>query len=84
MVPSDKKWFTRLVVSQFLVRTLETIDPQYPTLPAEKQQMLGECRARLTGEESSHVPASGDRAPAIAAEPEVQSGTVQPAPADDC
>ncbi len=50
VVPADKKWFTRLVVSQFLVKTLETIDPQYPVLPAGTQKMLGECRAKLTGE----------------------------------
>jgi len=31
VVPSDKKWFRDLAVSQIIVETLEAMDPRYPT-----------------------------------------------------
>lgn len=76
VVPADKKWFARLVVSQSLVKTLETIDPQYPMLPSETQEMLAECRKRLTGENEEN-PAAPDEenagAPAEAPSEKAQS-----------
>ena len=30
IVPADKKWFARLLISQIIVDTLEEINPQYP------------------------------------------------------
>ena len=36
VLPADTKWYTRYLVSQLLVDTLESMDPQYPPLdPAE-------------------------------------------------
>lgn len=47
IVPSDKKWFSRAVISSVLLDTLETIHPQYPSLPEEKSAMLEACREAL-------------------------------------
>ena len=32
VVPSDHKWYSRLVVSRIVLSTLEDMDPQYPTI----------------------------------------------------
>ena len=51
VAPADHKWFTRLVISSAVIRVLEDIDPQYPTLGEEGQSMLRECREALAAEE---------------------------------
>jgi PPK2 family polyphosphate:nucleotide phosphotransferase len=48
IVPADKKWFSRALVSQILVDTLETMNPQYPTVSEEQKQRLQACREQLT------------------------------------
>lgn len=50
IIPSDKKWFARLLISEIIVKTLEDIDPQYPELPQEKAQLLSACREQLLKE----------------------------------
>lgn len=47
VVPADKKWFARLLISEVIVKILEDIDPQYPKLPEEKAAMLSQCREKL-------------------------------------
>jgi hypothetical protein len=47
VVPADNKWFTRLVVSEVVVRTLESLDLKYPEVSKEKRQELASIRAAL-------------------------------------
>ena len=47
VLPADQKWYTRYLVSEAIVRTLEDIDPQYPEMPAEEKAKLGEYRDAL-------------------------------------
>ena len=60
VAPADRKWFTRLVISAALVKTLEDIDPQYPTLGEEGQAMLRECREALAAEDIGGKPESDE------------------------
>ena len=36
VLPADNKWFTRYLMSEILVKTLEEMNPQYPPLDAEE------------------------------------------------
>lgn len=47
VLPADQKWYTRYLVSEAIVKTLEEINPQYPELPAEEKEKLGEYREAL-------------------------------------
>lgn len=47
VVPADKKWFARYLVSQIIVETLEKINPAFPELPKEEKEKLGEWRKIL-------------------------------------
>lgn len=41
IVPADKKWFTRLAVSEIIVKKLESLDLHYPVVTeAHKQELL--------------------------------------------
>lgn len=51
VVPADKKWFARYFLSEVLVDVLNEIDPQYPALTKEKEEMLASCREDLLEEE---------------------------------
>ncbi|MBR2572479.1 MAG: polyphosphate kinase 2 family protein [Clostridia bacterium] len=50
VLPADNKWFTRYLVSEILVRTLEDMDPRYPVMPAELEEEIPELVARLENE----------------------------------
>ena len=42
IIPADKKWFTRLAVSEIIVKKMESLDLKYPTLTEEhKTELLG-------------------------------------------
>ena len=47
-IPADKKSYMRLQVADILRRTLEHIDPQYPTVTEEEAAELQKFRAHLT------------------------------------
>lgn len=47
IVPADRKWFSRYLVSEAIVDVLEKMDPKYPTLSAEATANLNECRVLL-------------------------------------
>lgn len=47
VVPSDKKWYARLLISEIIIEVLEDINPQYPTLPKEQANLLETCRLEL-------------------------------------
>ena len=50
VLPADRKWYTRYLVSQILLKTLEDIDPKYPKLDEAARMGLAECRKRLESE----------------------------------
>ncbi len=47
VVPADRKWFARYLVSQIVLDTLEEINPQFPELSAPERAALAECRRIL-------------------------------------
>ena len=47
VVPSDRKWYARLVVSKIVLDTLREMDPQYPELDDEELELLEELRKEL-------------------------------------
>ena len=47
VLPADQKWYTRYLVSEAIVKTLEEINQQYPELPAEEKEKLGEYKETL-------------------------------------
>jgi len=50
VVPADRKWFTRLVVSQVVVDALEDLGLEYPKVDAERKKELAEARKALEKE----------------------------------
>jgi len=50
VIPADNKWFTRLVVSQAIVATLESLDLHFPAVGPEKRRELRRARKLLDGE----------------------------------
>jgi len=47
IIPADYKWFTRLAVSETLIRQLKALDLAFPVVSKEHRQELDEIRAAL-------------------------------------
>ena len=47
VIPSDKKWFARLVVSEIIVEQMGALNPEYPRLSKEQLKNLKTIRAKL-------------------------------------
>ena len=56
VVPSDHKWFTRLVVAATLVELMEGLDLKFPKLDETGLQALQNARAELLGEAPKKIP----------------------------
>ena len=52
VVPADHKWFTRLVVAQVIVDTLERLGLEYPKVDAKRKTELAEARKALEKEKA--------------------------------
>jgi len=50
VIPADKKWYTRLAVSQIIADTLKGLKLEYPVLAEEEAEKLGEYKKQLLGE----------------------------------
>jgi len=50
IVPADKKWFTRLAVSEIIIKTLESLDLKYPVVSEEQKAELEEAKKILESE----------------------------------
>jgi polyphosphate kinase 2 (PPK2 family) len=50
IIPADKKWFTRLAVSEVIVQTLESLNLQYPKLGDKEMAGLHEAKQLLENE----------------------------------
>jgi polyphosphate kinase 2 (PPK2 family) len=51
-VPAYHKWFTRLVVAQVVVDTLEKLGLEYPKVDAERKKEIAEARRALEREKT--------------------------------
>lgn len=49
VIPADRKWFARYVVSEFIVKALEKMNPQYPVFEGKTEE-LHQARERLENE----------------------------------
>jgi PPK2 family polyphosphate:nucleotide phosphotransferase len=52
VVPSDRKWFSRLVISEAVVQALKALDIDYPELSREQQALLEKYRRVLEEDEN--------------------------------
>lgn len=50
IIPADKKWFTRLIVSEIIVKKLESLNLEYPQLTSEQIEVLENCKKKLMSE----------------------------------
>lgn len=50
IIPADKKWFSRIAISNIIVSTLKALDIKLPELKAEEKAKLAECKSRLKEE----------------------------------
>ncbi|NHA07358.1 polyphosphate kinase 2 family protein [Mucilaginibacter sp. HC2] len=50
VVPADKKWFTRIAISNVILQTLKDLKLKYPVLPKEEKDRLDECKKMLQKE----------------------------------
>lgn len=50
IIPADHKWYTRLAVAEIIIKRLEELDLQYPSVNPEHETVLKEARDRLNAE----------------------------------
>lgn len=50
IIPADKKWFTRLAVSEIIVKKMESLDLHYPVVTEQHKLELGEAKKLLEAE----------------------------------
>jgi len=50
IIPADKKWFMRLLVSEIIVKKLESLNLKYPELSKEQLDSLEKCKNQLLNE----------------------------------
>ena len=55
IIPADKKWFSRALISEILVHTLESMKPAYPSLSKKQLQQLGKCKEHLLAESAAKI-----------------------------
>lgn len=49
VIPADQKWYSRYLISEAILETLERIDPKYPELSKEEEANFPSYKAQLTG-----------------------------------
>ena len=50
VVPADRKWFTRIVVSSIVVDAIQALDPRFPEVDAQTRAEFKKTRAALEAE----------------------------------
>jgi PPK2 family polyphosphate:nucleotide phosphotransferase len=50
VVPANKKWYARLVVSEIIVQTMEHLELKYPEISVEQTKLLEDYRQKLVDE----------------------------------
>lgn len=48
IIPADKKWFSRAIISNIFLRVMQEIDPQYPKVSSAHEAALNESKLKLT------------------------------------
>ena len=51
VIPADKKWYTRYLVSEIVRKAMEAMDPQYPVMPPEQKDLLAQYKEELESED---------------------------------
>jgi len=54
VVPADKKWYTRLVVSAAIIDALDDLNLRYPVVGAAQRKTLKAARIALEHEGNHH------------------------------
>jgi len=47
IIPADKKWFSRVLISNIILDVMSEINPQYPVVTPTQEAVLKECRQKL-------------------------------------
>jgi len=47
VIPSDNRWFARMLISEAIVKTMKEIDPSYPQISKEAEADLQNCKQSL-------------------------------------
>ena len=55
VVPADRKWFTRLVVSAAIIDAIESLDPRFPEVDAKTRADFKQLKATLEGEAKPRI-----------------------------
>ena len=50
VIPADNKWFTRLAISEIIIKKMKSLDLQYPKVSEEHLKSLQEAKALLEAE----------------------------------
>ena len=50
VIPADKKWFTRVAVSEIIIKKMQSLDLQYPKISEAQRQSLLEAKKILESE----------------------------------
>lgn len=50
VIPADNKWYTRYLVSEAVLKTMEAMEPKYPQMPKEEAERLLSDREKLLAE----------------------------------
>ncbi|HEX8029148.1 MAG TPA: polyphosphate kinase 2 family protein [Vicinamibacterales bacterium] len=56
VVPADRKWFTRIVVSAAIIDAIESIDPRFPEVDPKIRAEFKRVKAQLEGEARPKAP----------------------------
>ena len=55
VVPADRKWFTRLIVSSAIIEAIESLDPRYPKVDPNVRAEFERMKTVLEGERAAKV-----------------------------
>jgi hypothetical protein len=50
VVPADRKWFTRLIVSAAIIDAIESLDPRYPEVDPKVRAEFKRIKSQLESE----------------------------------
>ncbi|MDR2692765.1 MAG: polyphosphate kinase 2 family protein [Chitinispirillales bacterium] len=51
VIPADKKWYTRAVISNVLLSVMKKLNPRYPIVTKEQEEALAESKKKLENPE---------------------------------
>jgi PPK2 family polyphosphate:nucleotide phosphotransferase len=64
VVPADRKWFTRLVVSAAIIDSIQSLDPRYPEVDSQVRAEFAKLKAALEAEEEKQTQGTAKKAKA--------------------